>query len=143
VVERVSRDLRAANPLRAAAATDLTVDTLRGTTCERRRYYVGADNRMMLATSRFTSGTGCNISGTTPGAATTTPVADDVTGSTQMFTYYRWDATAGQRTAVTAPVSAADLRRVDSVVIAVTVPVPGRAPVTVTSQVDLRNVEVS
>jgi prepilin-type N-terminal cleavage/methylation domain-containing protein len=143
VVERVSRDLRAANPLRAAEATAVTVDTLRGSTCERRRYYVGADARMMLDVSRFATGTACNVVGTNPGAVTTTSIADDVTGSNPMFTYFRWNSTTGARVQVASPVAAADLRRVDGVVISVTVPAPGRTPVTVTSQVDLRNVEIS
>jgi hypothetical protein len=60
-----------------------------------------------------------------------------------MFTYFRWNSSTGQRVQIAAPVSATDLRRVDGVVIAVTVPAPGRTPVTVTSQVDLRNVEIS
>jgi prepilin-type N-terminal cleavage/methylation domain-containing protein len=143
VVERVSRDLRAANPLRVAEATSVTVDTLRGGTCERRRYYVGADARMMLDVSRFASGTACNVVGANPGSVTTSSIADDVTGSNPMFTYFRWNSTTGARVQVASPVAAADLRRVDGVVISVTVPAPGRTPVTVTSQVDLRNVEIS
>jgi prepilin-type N-terminal cleavage/methylation domain-containing protein len=143
-VERISRDLRAANPLRAAAANDVTVDTLRGTTCERRRYYVDGTNRLMLSTARFATGTACGVFGATPGAATATVIADAVaTGGTPLFTYLRWDGSTSQRVAITAPVSASNLGLVDGVVINVTVPAAPRAPVTVSTQVDLRNVEIS
>lgn len=143
-VDRMSRDLRAANPLRAAAATDVTIDTLRGSTCERRRYYVDGSNRLMLSIAPFTSGVGCGVSGATPGTATTTVIADEVSaGGTPLFSYQRWDTASAQRVAITTPVGAANLGLVDSVVVSVTVPAAPRAPVTVSTQVDLRNVEIS
>lgn len=143
-VDRVSRDLRAANPLRAANANDVTLDTLRGSTCERRRYFVDGSSRLMLSIAPFATGTACNVAGATPGTAATTVVADAVVaGTAPVFSYQRWDTSSGQRVAVAAPVSAANLGLVDSVVISVTVPAAPRDPVTVSTQVDLRNVEIS
>jgi hypothetical protein len=84
------------------------------------------------------------VFGATPGTATATVIADAVaTGGTPLFTYLRWDGSTSQRVAITAPVSASNLGLVDGVVINVTVPAAPRAPVTVSTQVDLRNVEIS
>jgi prepilin-type N-terminal cleavage/methylation domain-containing protein len=143
-IERISRDLRVANPLRVADANDVTVDTLRGSTCERRRYYVDGANRLMLSIAPFTTGTACGVYGAVPGTATSTVIADAVvTGGTPIFSYLRWDGSTSQRVAVTAPVAASSLGLVDGVVISVTVPAAPREPVTVSTQVDLRNVEIS
>jgi prepilin-type N-terminal cleavage/methylation domain-containing protein len=143
-VERMSRDLRAANPLRVADANEVTLDTMRGSTCERRRYFVDASNRLVLSVAPFSSGTVCGVYGATPGAAIETPVTDEVvTGGTPVFTYLRWDSGSSQRVPLTTPASAADLRLIDAVVLNVTVPAAPREPITVSTQVDLRNVEIS
>ena len=142
-VERISRDVRTANPLRIAQANDLTLDTLRGTTCERRRYYVDGNSRLMLSIAPFASGVKCGTSGSTPGTAVPTVIANEVAvGGAPVFSYQRWDSATSERVGVTAPVAAANVGLVDSVVISVTVPAQERAPVTVSTQVDLRNVEI-
>jgi prepilin-type N-terminal cleavage/methylation domain-containing protein len=141
VVERVSRDARTANPLRVAEADELTLDTYRGSTCERRRYYVDG-TALKLDVSSFASGVQCNQSGAAPGAASTTVVTPNLeTSGTPLFQYLRWDAAVGERVVVAAPVASASIGTVDAVLITATVPAQDRPAVVVSSQVDLRNVE--
>ena len=143
VLERTSLDIRTADPLVAASANSITLDTFRKGQCERRTYRL-ASGQLLLDVAGFGSGVDCGVYGTTPGAVTTTVVADGLTNTTAapLFSYYRWSSTTNTRTPVTAPVSAASLGSVDGVEVRVGIVAREQDDVELSTLVDLRNVEL-
>lgn len=142
-VERMTRDMRTANPLRAGEAGRTTFDMYYAGRCERRTYYVSGGD-LKLDRQAFAAGVRCGSSSATPGAAVTTTVVENVTNdSTQpLFRYFRWDSVAKQRAEVTAPVAATAIRSVDTVLVEVSVSTPEQGDVSLKTLVDLRNVEL-
>jgi type II secretory pathway pseudopilin PulG len=142
-VERMTRDIRTTNPLRAASANSITFDLYYGTGCERRTYYLSGTS-LMLDRATFAAGVRCGSQTATPGAATTVTVIGNVanTTATPLFRYYRWDSVSKTRVEVTAPVASTSLRSVDTVLVDVHVSTPEQGPVALTTLVDLRNVEL-
>jgi hypothetical protein len=143
-VERMTRDLRAANPVRAADANTVTVDVTRGTTCERRRYFMQG-TELLVGVSPFGSGVACGTYGATPGTEQVSLVARGLTNDSAdpLLTYLRWDGATAARTEVAAPVPTGSLRTIDGIVVSATAEAGERPPVTVETLVDLRNVELS
>jgi type II secretory pathway pseudopilin PulG len=141
-IERMSRDIRTANPLVTAQANLITFDMYYGTRCERRTYSV-VSGSLVLSRAQFAAGVRCGAYGAVPGAATTTTVIENVTNSTAtpLFRYYRWDSATKTRVESPAPVTSGvgsvDTVRVDALVSALR-----QGDVGVQTLVDLRNVEL-
>ena len=141
-IERMSRDIRTANPLRTAQANVISFDMYYGTRCERRTYSVVAGS-LVLSRAQFAAGVRCGASGAVPGAATTSTVIRNVTNTTAapLFRYYRWDTATKTRVESPAPVTAG-LTSVDTVRINALVSALQQGDVGVEALVDLRNVEI-
>lgn len=141
-VERMSRDIRTANPLRVAQANLISFDMYYGTRCERRTYSV-VSGSLVLSRAQFAAGVRCGVYGAVPGAATTSTVIKDVTNTTAtpLFRYYRWDTATKTRVESAAPVTAG-LTSVDTVRISALVSALRQGDVGVQALVDLRNVEI-
>jgi len=141
-IERMSRDIRTANPLRTAQANVISFDMYYGTRCERRTYSVVAGS-LVLSRAQFAAGVRCGASGAVPGAATTSTVIKNVTNTTAapLFRYYRWDTATKTRVESPAPVTAG-LTSVDTVRINALVSALRQGDVGVQALVDLRNVEI-
>ena len=143
VLERTSLDIRTADPLVAASANSITLDTFRKGQCERRTYRLSS-GQLLLDVAGFGSGVACGVYGSTPGAVTTTVVADGLTNTTAapLFRYFRWSSTTNTRTAVSAPVAAASMGQVDGVEVRVGIVAREQDDVGLSTLVDLRNVEL-
>jgi len=143
-IEEMSRDLRTANPVRAADANSVTIDMYYGGRCERRKYYVSG-TQLLMDRAQFAAGVRCGTYGATPGTATTSVVLGAVSNSASnpLFTYSRWDTVSDASVALAVPVASTSLGKIDGVTLNVLVPVSGQSnPVAVSTTVDLRNVEV-
>ena len=143
VLERTSLDIRTADPLVSASANSITLDTYRKGQCERRTYRL-VSGQLLLDVRGFGSGVACGVYGATPGAVTTTVVADGLTNTTAapLFRYFRWSSTTNTRTAVPAPVAAASIGQVDGVEVRVGIVAREQDDVGLSTLVDLRNVEL-
>jgi len=142
--ERISKDLRAADPLVAADANDVSAKVYVAGHCEVHRWYLSA-GKLLQVTQKYGASTSCT---TATGATTTsTPqtLVDKVANGagTPVFTFARWDTTSNPPAllTMTAPVSAANVSLVDRVTLVIDAFQPeNHAPVVVQSAVDLRNV---
>jgi len=141
-VERMSRDIRTANPLRTAQANLISFDMYFGTRCERRTYSV-VGTSVVLSRAQFAAGVRCRAAGAVPGAATTSTVIRNVANTTgvPLFRYYRWDTATKSRVESPAPVTGS-LSSVDTVRINALVSALRQGDVGVETLVDLRNVEL-
>jgi prepilin-type N-terminal cleavage/methylation domain-containing protein len=147
-LERVTKDLRAADPLVAADARSVTTLVYHGTgvngACEQRRYYVNATNQLVQEIAKYpASPTGANRTGGLGTASSRVLVAKIANTTTQpVFVYQRIDPAQAALVTVTTPVASTLVSLVDSVTINVKAGLKfGQQPVVVQTAVDLRNVE--
>lgn len=135
----LSKDLRVAIPVVAAAANDVTVRVYRSGTCQERRYFVDASKRFQVTTRSYPASSTCvGITGT-PGAASTRLLTSRVlnVAATPLFRFAGLDA-AGRRVDLPSPVMSPDAVR--GVVAELVVEGPdGRTPIRMTTSVELRN----
>ncbi|MDQ1697058.1 MAG: hypothetical protein QOJ03_2411 [Frankiaceae bacterium] len=89
LLERMARDIRVADPIRAASANSITVDLYRGNTCLRQQWTVTSGSVVSTAKT-YSSWAACAVyPGTaTPTATVTTTVLPSLgNGATSLFTY--------------------------------------------------------
>jgi prepilin-type N-terminal cleavage/methylation domain-containing protein len=144
VLERVSKDLRAANPLVAGDSSSVTMLVYHGTACQQRRYYVNASSQLVEETASYPSSATCSSrSGTLGTASSVVLLAKVANASTDpVFSYRRIDPAQDALVSVAAPVSAGLVSLVDSVTVSLKAGLKeNQAPVSVGTSVDLRNVE--
>jgi prepilin-type N-terminal cleavage/methylation domain-containing protein len=144
VLERVTKDLRAANPLVAGDATSVTMLVYHGTACQQRRYYVNASSQLIEEIASYPASATCSTRtgtlGTTSSFLLLAKVANASTDP--VFSYRRIDPAQDALVNVTAPVSAGLVQLVDSVTVSLKAGLKeNQAPVSVSTSVDLRNVE--
>jgi len=143
-LERVAKDVRAANPLVAADANSITVLVYRGGACQQRRYYVDATQRLVQEIAKYTASTTCRSRTGVPGAATTNVLTKNVANpvATPVFGYQRIDPAQAALVAVPTPAAASVVSLVDKVTISLRTGLKhGQNPVVVGTAIDLRNVE--
>ena len=143
-LERVTKDLRAADPLVAADARSVTTLVYHGTACQQRRYYVDATNQLVQEIARYPASTTCANKTGVLGTATSSVLVKSIVNTTTqpVFVYQRIDPAQSALVAVTAPVASTLVSLVDSVTINVKAGLKyGQQPVVVQTAVDLRNVE--
>jgi prepilin-type N-terminal cleavage/methylation domain-containing protein len=143
-LERVTKDLRAADPLVAADARTVTTLVYHGTACQQRRYYVDATNQLVQEISKYPASTTCANKTGVLGTATSNVLVKSIvnTAAEPVFVYQRIDPAQSALVAVTTPVASTLVSLVDSVTINVKAGLKyGQQPVVVQTAVDLRNVE--
>lgn len=148
-LERVTKDLRAADPLVAADAKSVTTLVYHGTpgvngACQQRRYYVDASNQLVQEIAKYPASTTCANKTGTLGTASTRVLLKTVanTSAEPVFVYQRIDLTSSALVTVTTPVASNLVPLVDSATINVKAGLKyGQQPVVVQTAVDLRNVE--
>jgi len=143
-LERVTKDLRAADPLVAADAQSVTTLVYHGTSCQQRRYYVNATNQLVQEIAKYPASTTCANRTGTPGTATSNVLVTKVvnTATEPVFVYQRIDPAQAALVTVPTPVASTLVALVDSVTINVKAGLKfGQQPVVVQTAVDLRNVE--
>jgi prepilin-type N-terminal cleavage/methylation domain-containing protein len=134
-LDRLTRDLRASDPLRAATATTLTMDEDRAGKC-RRTYYRIAGTSLDWVTVDYTSLSVCK---TNAGAATPStgwvPLVQNIDSASSSFTYYNDNISPTPITPTGMQLST--LTRVGITIVASQA--ENRAATTLSSIVDLRN----
>jgi prepilin-type N-terminal cleavage/methylation domain-containing protein len=143
-LERVTKDIRAADPLVAADATSVTTLVYHGTQCQQRRYYVDATNQLVQEIAKYPASTTCADKTGTLGTASSRVLVKTVVNTTAqpVFAYQRIDPAQSALATVTTPVASNLVSLVDSVTINVKAGLKfGQQPVVVQTAVDLRNVE--
>ena len=144
-VERLAKDLRAADPLVSADANDLTLMVYRQGACEVHRWYLGTNSQLLEDLQRYPASSSCGNASGTLSATSTAPVTGQLANGVgaPLFSFARWDDTANppDLLQMTTPVASANVPLVQRVVVVVNVTQPGgHAPVIVQTAVDLRNV---
>lgn len=143
-LERITKDIRVADPLVAADAQDLTLDVFHNGACEQRRYYVSGGQLLMSTQAWPTSSACATKSGSLGSATTQVLVSQVVTGSSPLFSYARVDAVSDEVVQVASPVAAGAVSQVRRVDVTVVAALQGGHPnITLSSGVDLRNGEGS
>jgi prepilin-type N-terminal cleavage/methylation domain-containing protein len=148
-LERVTKDLRASDPLVAADARSVTTLVYHGTpgvngACQQRRYYVGATNQLVQEIAKYPASTTCANKTGVLGTATSNVLVKSIanTASEPVFVYQRIDPAQAALVTVATPVASTLVSLVDSVTINVKAGLKfGQQPVVVQTAVDLRNVE--
>jgi type II secretory pathway pseudopilin PulG len=143
-LERVTKDLRASDPLVAADARSVTTLVYHGAACQQRRYYVDATNQLVQEIAKYPASTTCaNRTGALGTAITNVLVKTIVNTTAQpVFVYQRIDPAQAALVTVATPVTSTLVSLVDSVTINVKAGLKyGQQPVVVQTAVDLRNVE--
>jgi prepilin-type N-terminal cleavage/methylation domain-containing protein len=143
-LERVTKDLRAADPLVAADALSVTTLVYHGTACQQRRYYVNATNQLVQEVAKYPASTTCANRTGALGTASTHVLVTKVlnTAADPVFVYQRIDPAQAALVTVPSPVTSTLVSLVDSVTITVKAGLKfGQQPVVVQTAVDLRNVE--
>jgi prepilin-type N-terminal cleavage/methylation domain-containing protein len=143
-LERVTKDLRAADPLVAADARSVTTLVYHGTSCQQRRYYVDASNQLIQEIAKYPASTTCANKTGALGTAVSRVLIKNVvnTSAEPVFVFQRIDPAQSALVPVTTPVAATLVSLVDSVTINVKAGLKyGQQPVVVQTAVDLRNVE--
>jgi hypothetical protein len=139
-LDRISRDLRVADPVISAGTNDITILVARASGCTQHRYYLDAASRLLM-TSQATSGaTDCGGVQAPVGSVLTTvllPATNQAGGS--LFSYFQTDPTTKAQTAVSAPVASGGLSTISRIAISVAVTSTPGTRVVMTSGVDLRN----
>jgi prepilin-type N-terminal cleavage/methylation domain-containing protein len=126
-VERMSKQLRAATPLVSGSATAVSAETYHSNVRYRYTYtYTSATGTITETVARYASATAVS-----PSSTTTSTLIKNVTGSATMFAYYDRD------NVVVDP--ATSLRDVARIVIAVTAKPSEQQPISVSTDVYLRN----
>ncbi|MDQ1704630.1 MAG: hypothetical protein QOF18_996 [Frankiaceae bacterium] len=132
-LERISRDIRVADPIRAASANAITVDVYRTNTCVRRQWSVSSGALVSTSTT-FATWSACAVypATATPTSTVTSTVLPSLgNGSTPVFTY---------QNAAGAALSAPTVSQI--AVVDVTLVQSGqenRGPVTLDTSVGVRN----
>jgi prepilin-type N-terminal cleavage/methylation domain-containing protein len=143
-LERVTKDVRAADPLVAADARTITVLVYHGTSCQQRRYYVNGTSQLVQEIAKFPASTTCKNRTGTVGTASSKVLLRNVANTTAepVFTYQRIDPAQAALVTVTAPVTGTLVPLVDSLTINLKAGLKqGQRPIVVQTAVDLRNVE--
>ena len=144
-LERLSRDARVANPLSPkTTSSELWLHVQRGAKCEERRWYVSSGDLLQQTQSLGTLLCSQAPTATASGPLTTSTVLKGLTDDAvaTLFTYWRQVGAAKTMTAIVPDATTAPF--VDRVVINLSVKAyQGRAPLLLTSAVDLRNVVLS
>jgi prepilin-type N-terminal cleavage/methylation domain-containing protein len=143
--ERMSRDLRVADPLLSADANDVSAKVYRNGACEVHRWYLGAASQLLEDILRYPASSSCSTATGTASVVGTVTLVNKVLNSAAnpVFTFARWNDTLNPPALVsmTAPVSSNNVPLVDRVTVLIDVYQPeNRKPVVVQSAVDLRNV---
>jgi len=143
-LERLSRDLRTADPLTAANLNDVSMQVYRAGYCEQRRYWVDSTGQLLMSRAPYTAAsTSCSTASGATATATTQVLMTNagVDSTTLIFRYYTVNPNAAL-TELSAPVAATDLAHVDRVELTIKgVLSENGSPVFLTSSIDLRNVE--
>lgn len=86
-LERIARDLRVADPIRAASATSITVDNYRGTGCFRETWSLSSGS-LVRALTTFAASSACTVypATATPLSSSTQTMLTGLSNST-LFTY--------------------------------------------------------
>jgi len=88
-LERISRDLRVADPVRAASANSITVDLLKGSTCLRRTWALSGTS-LVVTTVTYAAWASCSVfpaTVTATSTSTVTALQQVGNGGTPLFTY--------------------------------------------------------
>lgn len=88
-LERVARDIRVADPVRAASATSVTFDLYKGATCVRRTWSV-VNGALTVASTTYAAWSSCAAypaTATPTSSSTTTAIAALGNGATPVFTF--------------------------------------------------------
>jgi prepilin-type N-terminal cleavage/methylation domain-containing protein len=144
VLERVTKDLRAANPLVAGDASSVTMLVYHGTACQQRRYYVNASSQLVEESASYPASATCSgRSGSLGTASSNVLLAKVANASTDpVFSYRRIDPAQDALVSVAAPIDPNLVSLVDSVTVSLKAGLKeNQAPVSVSTSVDLRNVE--
>ncbi len=135
-LERISRDLRVADPIRAASANSITVDLYRGSTCVRRSWTL-ASGVLTASSTTYSAWSACG-----PFPATATPVSSVNStalrsvgnGATPLFSY-----SDGTGNVLATP----NVNSIGNVAITLVQTVPeGRAAPTFTTSVGIKNATI-
>jgi prepilin-type N-terminal cleavage/methylation domain-containing protein len=143
-LERITKDLRAADPLTAADARSVIALVYHGTSCQQRRYYVNASNQLVQEVAKYAASTTCANRTGAVGAAKSHVLVTTIanTSGQPVFAYQRIDPAQDALITVATPVTATVVSLVDSVTINVRAGLKhSQQPVVVQTAVDLRNVE--
>jgi prepilin-type N-terminal cleavage/methylation domain-containing protein len=132
-LERVARDLRVADPIRAASANSITVDDYRGNTCMRETWALTSGNLVRTAVT-YSTWSACSLypaTATPVSSVTQTVLPSIANGSTSLFTYE--DATGATITgSTTTQIAMVHITFVQA-------GKEGRAPVSFDTSVGVRN----
>jgi prepilin-type N-terminal cleavage/methylation domain-containing protein len=137
-LERMSRDIRVADPIRAASASALTVDLYKGTGCVRRSWAISGTS-LVVTSLKFAAWSSCAVYPAAASPAPTTTVSTALyklgNGTTPLFTY-----TDGVGTALGATPTAS---QIGNIAISLVQSVPeGRAAPTFTTSVGVKNATI-
>lgn len=143
-LERLSKDLRTADPLVAANLNDVTLLVYRSGHCERRQWWVDANNQLLMSRAVYSgASSSCSTKSGTLGTAEVQVVMDNagVDDKTLIFRYWNKNTNAAL-TELTPPVASNQLTRIDRIELTIKgLLSENGTPVLLTSSVDLRNVE--
>ena len=143
-LERLTRDLRTADPLVAANLNDVSMLVYRSGHCEQRRWWVDPQSRLLNSIAPYTAASDSCATRTGTTATPVTQVVMDNAGvdeTTLIFRYFTKNPNSAL-TEVAAPVAAAQLSRIDSAELTIKGLLrENGSPVYLTSSIDLRNVE--
>jgi prepilin-type N-terminal cleavage/methylation domain-containing protein len=144
VVERVSKDVRAANPLVAADSSSVTMLVYHGTACQQRRYYVNTSAQLVEEIASYPASASCATRSGALGTAVSRVLLPKVANASSdpVFSYRRIDPAQDALVPVATPVTTTLVPLVDSVTVSLKAGLKeNQAPVSVGTSVDLRNVE--
>ncbi len=142
-LQRMSRELRTADPVTAAAANDVTAKVYIRGACESHRWYVSG-GKLSLDVARYADAAPCATTTAALGATRTQVVAGSIANDagSPLFGFARLDPATDQMVTVAAPVTAADLGLLKRISVSMKVNLKyGQQPVVASTSVDLRNVE--
>lgn len=89
-LERLARDVRVADPIRAASASSITVDVYPSSTTCTREVWTASGSTLTVTRTSYGSWSACSkypATATPTGTTTTTPLAALTNGATPVFTY--------------------------------------------------------
>lgn len=95
-IERLGRDIRVADPIRAASAMSMTLDLYRGNTCVREQWTLSG-TKLMVTQTTYASWSACSnypATATPTSTVTRTALSSLGNGATSLFTYEDASGTA-------------------------------------------------
>lgn len=143
-LERLSRDVRTADPLVAANLNDVTMLVYRDGHCQQRHWWVDANSNLNMSIAQWTAAsTSCSTrSGGTDPLVTQVVMTNAGVDSTTLIFRYWSENVDNSLTEVTPPVPSNMLTRIDRVELSIKGLLrENGSPVLLTSSTDLRNVE--